>query len=69
MTCDCGRELSKKLNDVTTKYKEKQITVSDVPVFVCSSGHTKIPRETRISLKNVLKTAYDENTDEITFPA
>jgi hypothetical protein len=63
----CGGDLFKKYNDVSTRYKDKQITIIDVQMFVCEVGHTKMDIQTRKSLEKILKLAYENNSDEIKF--
>jgi YgiT-type zinc finger domain-containing protein len=65
--CSCGKLLDQRYSDVTTLYNKQHITVRDVPIFICSSGHIKIARQDRLLMKVLLKTAYEKGMYKIKF--
>ena len=65
--CVCGHTAKLTCKDVTTSYKGQLITIKDVPVYECSSGHIKTARITRVKMKSLLKTAYEDKKGKIDY--
>lgn len=65
--CICGRPRVEINQNVITQYKEKEITVKNVPFFICSNDHSILSRIARVNLKERLKVAYEKGLSEIEY--
>jgi hypothetical protein len=65
--CVCGHESPLTYKDVTTKFENAFITVTNVPVYECPLNHVKMARLTRIKIKQLLKEAYASGQNKIPF--
>ncbi|WP_371019046.1 hypothetical protein [Pseudalkalibacillus sp. JSM 102089] len=66
-TCVCGRQAQLTDKNITTKFKDQTIVVNNVPSYECSSGHVKLSRLTRVNIKKLLKTAYENGLNSINY--
>lgn len=66
-SCPCGENAFLKLKDVKTTYKNKTFLIRNVPGYECENDHFKLARITRVKIKKVLKTAWEQNQEEIDF--
>lgn len=69
MTCQCGKNLTKQKNNITTFFKGEEFVVKDVPVYVCERGHTKMSRLTRVALRQSLQVGFDKGQKLISYLA
>ncbi|MGG4434393.1 hypothetical protein AAXE64_07515 [Priestia megaterium] len=65
--CRCGRELELLDYTIKTYYKEKEISIHNVPTYLCNKDHVEFARKTRIRVRELLKNAYDNNLDKINY--
>lgn len=69
MKCTCGKTYTKTRQNITTKYKGKNIRLIGVPVFVCENGHEKIDKQTQKRMRFDLKHVYQTGLTEWHFGA
>lgn len=74
--CMCGRQSVLRHIDVTTYYKEKEITLIGVPSYLCLSflegqenrgEHVDFARVTRVQMHKKLKEAYEQGLDRVPY--